>query len=542
MGRPKENGIVIERMLIVGWDGATWAYISPLLAQGKLPNLAALLSRGIRATLRSTIPPYTNIAWPSLVTGRWPAKTGIFDSTRARPGSYEAIPTNLTGYRGVPLWHWLNRFGLRVGVLNVPMTYPATALDGYLISGFDSPRDSPEVAYPRHLLRRWAEQGHPYRILGEETELIARQNPHRPRGDLESFVTGWVRLTEEQGDLVAWLWRAWPVDAMFVVFSATDSINHRTRDMEQIARVYRAADQALGQVLEAIDDRALVCLLSDHGSTSAHHYLALYRALHDGGWICFRPQVAEHFWRRLPGLPGRGTLGLWQRLPGRARRALSWPLLRWDSRLAVAYGNLDWSRTRVYARSGMGPLYINLEGRQPRGCVSPNEYEALREEVIRFFLQLRDPEGRHLFRQVWRAEELYSGANSADDPPDLVLEPADWSNHLITGYPSDPLLRPIPPEREYGTHTPDGILVLAGPGVRSGAELGAVQIVDIVPTLLAAWGLPVPEEADGRVLVEAFLHPPEERRLASGEAEGKSWSEEGSQEVLDRLQALGYLD
>jgi predicted AlkP superfamily phosphohydrolase/phosphomutase len=533
---------VIEKALIVGWDGATWAYIDPLLAQGKLPNLATLLARGVRATLRSTTPPYTNVAWPSLVTGLSPTKTGIFDGARAQEGSYKLIPTNLTGYRGIPLWHWVNRFGHSAGVLNVPMTYPAVPLEGYLISGFDSPRNSPEVAYPRNLLRHWADQGHPYRVLAEETELMDHQNPHRPRGDLETFVSHWVRLTEEQGELVAWLWQTWPVDMVFVVFSGTDSVNHRTHDVEQIARVYQAVDQALGRILEVTDERTLVCLVSDHGSTPAYRYIALYRALHDGGWHHFRPEVAEHLWHRLPGLLGRRTPTIWQRFPGWARRALSWPLLRADERLAMVYGNLDWDRTQVYARSGMGPLYINLERRQPRGCVLPKEYDSLREEVVHFFLELQDPEGRALFGQVWRGEELHPGADPSDDPPDLILAPTDWSDHVITGYPSDPLVRPIPPQREYGTHTPEGILALAGPGVRTGAKLGTAQIVDVVPTLLAGWGLPMPEEADGQVLGEAFLVPPQERRIASGEKKERAWSEEGSQEVLDRLRGMGYLD
>ncbi len=533
------------KALVIGWDGATWAYIDPLLADGALANLAALLARGVRATLRSTIPPYTNIAWPSLVTGLGPAKTGVFDGARARPGSYEAVPTNLTGYRGIPIWRWANRFGLRAGVLNVPMTYPAAPLDGYLVTGFDSPRGSAEVAYPRDLLHRWAEQGHPYGVLHEEIALMDRQNPHQPRGELEDFVARWVVLTRGQGELVAWLWRAWPVDLMLVVFSGTDSINHRTRNYEQIARVYRAADEALGRILDAVDDRTLVCLLSDHGSTPAHRYIALYRALHDGGWLRFRPQVAERFWCRLPGPLGRGMPRLWRRLPDRARCALSWPLLRRDPRLAAAYDNVDWEHTQVYVRSGMGPLYVNLQGRQPQGTVPSTGYASLCDEVAQALLTLRDPEGRPLFGRVWRRDELYPGADPDDDPPDLVVEPARWSDHVITGYPSDPLVRPIPGAREYGTHTPDGVLVLAGPGIRAGAKLAPAQIVDVVPTLLALMGLPIPEGVDGRVLGEALAGVPEVRYVegATTEESGTSveYTDEEAADVLQRLRDLGYL-
>jgi len=533
---------MINKVLIVGWDGATWDYIDPLLEEGALPNLEALIRRGTRATLRSTIPPYTNIAWPSLMTGLSPAKTGIFDGVRRVPGGYTFIPSNLVGYRGVPIWRWVNRFRMRAGVLNVPMTYPASPLEGYMVTGFDSPRRSSHIAYPPDLLQQWDRRGHPYRVLEEEIELMNRQNPHQRRMALGLFLQRWERLTIEQGEFVAWLWKAEPVDLLFVVFSVTDSVNHRTWDWEAIRRAYVAADRALGWILEVVDEDTLICLISDHGSTPAKRYVALYRVLSDAGWLRFRPEVALRFWRRLPGLLGGTAAAVWPRFPTPVRRLISWPLLRWDERLAVAYENLDWEHTRVFALTGMGILYINKAGRLPRGCVFPEEMPALREEVRRYLLGLKDAEGSPLFARVWRLEELYPDARAEDTPPDLVVEPARWSDHIITGYPTDPLVRPIPPEREYGTHTSDGILLLAGPNVRAGARLGSVHIVDVVPTVLAAWGLPIPEEADGRVLMEAFSRPLKERRIASGGERRTMVLDESSREVLDRLRALGYLE
>ncbi|NIN70115.1 MAG: hypothetical protein GTO63_36625, partial [Anaerolineae bacterium] len=75
----------------------------------------------------------------------------------------------------------------------------------------------------------------------------------------------------------------------------------RTHDRKQIAAVYRAADEALGVILEALDEDVLVCLVSDHGSTPAHWYINLYRLLSDAGWLRFRPEVGRRFWRRLLG-------------------------------------------------------------------------------------------------------------------------------------------------------------------------------------------------------------------------------------------------
>ena len=531
-----------QKVLIVGWDGATWDYIDPFMEQGALPHLEALLERGTRAVLRSTRPPYTAVAWPSLVTGLSPARTGVFDGARLKPGSYEFVPANLSGYQGIPIWQWANRFGRRAGVLNVPMTFPASPLDGYMVTGFDSPRRSSRVAFPQGLLQRWAAQGYPYRVLEEETDLMDGQNPHHRRLGLHEFVSRWECLTLEQGRLVAWLWQTQPVDLMFVVFSVTDSLNHRTRNLACIRKGYAAADRALGQILEAVAEDTMVCLVSDHGSTPACRYIALYRALHDAGWLHFRQEVALRFWRRLPGALGQLASAMWQRLPTRVRQIISQLLVKGDARLTVAFDTVDWDRAQVFARTSLGPLYLNLVGRHPQGCVAPEEASSLKAEVARYFLELKDPEGQPLFARVWQREELYSKAHSKDAAPDLLLEPTRWSDHLITGYPSDPLVRSIPPEREYGTHTPDGILALAGPGIRRGHEVSPARIMDVVPTLLAAWQLPIPVEVDGQVLQEVFVTRREVQRIEVEVNEPVAWDGKESQEILDRLRALGYVD
>ncbi len=534
------NQSPVQKVMIIGWDGATWDYIDPLLEKGKLPYLQKLLNDGARAVLHSTQPPYTNVAWPSLITGLGPAKTGVYDASQRKSESYQAVPYNLTGYRGAPVWQWITQFGRRAGVLNVPMTFPATAVNGYLVTGFDSILDSEQIAYPRQILAEWAAQGHPYRILEEETALMDSQNPHQPRGDVTDFTARWVRLTEEQGELTAWLWQTQPVDLMFVVFSGTDSINHRTHDVKAITAVYQAADKALGRILNALDDQTLVCIVSDHGSTPANRYISLNRALHEGSWLHYKPELAGHYWRRIPA--GYVMQSAWQRLPQAARRFISAPLLRRDGRLAAAYENIDWSRTKAFARSSMGPLYINVNGRYPQGCVSMAEYETVQTELKAWFEQLTDENGRALFRCAWRRQELYPNAPPNDDVPDLLLEPADWRDHMITGFPTDPLARPIPANSEYGTHTPDGILALYGPGVKKGAALKPAHITDPIPTILTAWGLPIPETTDGQVLAAAFEKLPAiKRQKAAIQAETPA-RVPNSDEITNRLRALGYLD
>ncbi len=77
----------MDKLLIIGLDGATFDLIQPWAQEGKLPHLARLLEEGVHGTLRSTIPPMSPPAWTSFVTGKNPGKHGIFDFTARQPGS-----------------------------------------------------------------------------------------------------------------------------------------------------------------------------------------------------------------------------------------------------------------------------------------------------------------------------------------------------------------------------------------------------------------------------------------------------------------------
>ena len=80
-------------------------------------------------------------------------------------------------------------------------------------------------------------------------------------------------------------------------------------------------------------------------------------------------------------------------------------------------------------------------------------------------------------------------------------------------------------------HGPDGVLLMHGPGIRRGHRLESSHVLDVFPTVLALLGLPVPEDAEGRVLEGAFESPPDpgsstpgcdlSRRLAAGRYGGR---------------------
>lgn len=67
-------------------------------------------------------------------------------------------------------------------------------------------------------------------------------------------------------------------------------------------------------------------------------------------------------------------------------------------------------------------------------------------------------------------------------------------------------------------HREHGILAMRGPGIRKGVTLSGITLLDIAPTILALFGLPVGRDMDGRVLREAFDQPVEVERIPSWDA------------------------
>jgi predicted AlkP superfamily phosphohydrolase/phosphomutase len=67
----------MSRVILIAWDGADWRILDPLLEQGTLPNLRALIERGQKDILRSTVPTHSWSAWPSFLTGVDPVDHGV---------------------------------------------------------------------------------------------------------------------------------------------------------------------------------------------------------------------------------------------------------------------------------------------------------------------------------------------------------------------------------------------------------------------------------------------------------------------------------
>jgi predicted AlkP superfamily phosphohydrolase/phosphomutase len=535
-------------LTVIGLDAATLDVITPLIDQGDLPNLTEVLRGGSAGTLRSTTHPLTPHAWTTLVTGVNAARHGIWDFAERDETGYRLRLVNGSYRRAPAVWEQLTAAGLRSGLVNIPFTWPAPEVDGFVIAGFDAAARETGMTYPAELLGELQER------FGS-LELDNRFPVTHGRVDLERV----RRAAEQKVELTLWLAERYEPDLLFVVFMSADHIHHLSwADWERdgarspVGEVYRILDRAVGRLRDAIGPESDVMLVSDHGGGSLHGVVNLNAWLASQGYLEYVPVGARVGHRLVDKL-----FELRRRVPESWRYAVKQriPQLRERAYEREEYTVVDWERTRAFSYGTFGNIVVNVRGREAGGLVEPGEeYEAVRDDLIARLLELRSPEGEKIVRSVHRREELFHGPY-LDKVPDLLVEFEDyaWLGKGNLKSRADTIwdrieIEPGSAVSYVGSHRHEGIIALEGPSIVQGVELSA-QIVDVAPTLLYLLGRPVPSDLEGRVLVEAIepslleARPLEYEEPALHEAgPTERYGSSEAAEVEERLRGLGYLE
>ena len=123
-----------RKVIVIGLDAADWQLADPLLRQGKLPALASLVARGLRADLRATDPMLSPLLWTTAATGKPPEEHGIVDFLLVDPDTGKRVPMSSRFRKVRALWNILGDFGLRSDIVAWWATWPAETIAGTLVS------------------------------------------------------------------------------------------------------------------------------------------------------------------------------------------------------------------------------------------------------------------------------------------------------------------------------------------------------------------------------------------------------------------------
>ncbi|HEY52693.1 MAG TPA: hypothetical protein G4N94_04475 [Caldilineae bacterium] len=548
------------RVWVIGLDGVPWTLLQPWIDAGHLPTLAKLQAGGAWGGLRSTMQFLTAVAWTSFLTGLNPGKHGIFDFARRIPGTYDQELTNAARRSGRSLWRVLSDAGRRVGVVNVPMTFPPEPVNGFLISGLDTPGLDSSYTYPPELK---AEVNDVHFIavstVGKSHEQYLQETL---AGVDQRFALLWRTIEREPLDFYMW------------VEMETDAIQHCSWHLlsdpahpqhDAILQVYKRIDRHLARLVEELPDDVTLIVMSDHGAGPIEKTVYLDRWLAQRGWLRYKQGAGYSLGdraRRVTRVGVKKTFYLAQRfLPVAAKGYLK----RFTGAHAaletfIEKTDFDWSQTTAYATGNFGNINLNIKGREPEGVIEPEDVDRVIAEITAALYELRDPDtGEQMVVDVMRREEIYHG-DMVDYAPDLLIRWRDDKYLATTDYDHDPSGPLFGVKEKFGrhgaayaldktgTHIIEGICILYGHGVRKNARLHDANLLDLAPSILHLLDAPIPKAMDGRVLTEAFLPEIADRAIRYEEDDqtidggsGIELSAEDEEEIRARLQGLGYV-
>ncbi|MGQ0669196.1 MAG: alkaline phosphatase family protein [Actinomycetota bacterium] len=535
----------MSRVLVVGWDGATWSVAAPLAEAGRLPALASLRTGGAEGILRSVPNMNSAPAWSTVATGLNPGRHGIFYFDEPVPGTYRRRIVNAGRRSGETLWSMASRAGKRIVVVNVPISYPAEPVNGFLVAGLDTPSKSlPGFAHPQDLPQRHADLFERYVIEPGAKALMRAGRSSEAADLLMRSIDGWASVTERLMRDESW-------DLAFVVFTSSDTAQHffwsgPKRDV--VERVYELQDEATSRLVALARERdpfVNVLVIADHGgaaNTRGPELMPIW--LEDqglqaraNGSAAERARVAA--FRLLDRtLTRERKLALARRFPRLRERAQS------EARLA----GIDWSGTRAYSDGVRDEVLVNVAGREPEGVVPEGDYAALVAELTGRISAIREVEtDRPVVASATPRDRAYHGP-FVSLAPDITIR---WvTDGPFRGFACDtPAARRqmqeaiARPPFQPGGHHPDGLFVAHGPNIAPAPVAGRLE--DLTPTVLSLLEVPVPAGLDGEPLPIVRGVTPEVSgesvpvQAPIGEAGGYTPQEEA--EVRKRLEDLGYI-
>jgi predicted AlkP superfamily phosphohydrolase/phosphomutase len=556
-----------QRVLVIGLDALTPQLVEKWVAEDRLPNIGRFLSQGAWGPLNSVPNRNSAPAWSTLVTGLNPGKHGVYWFTEDDPENYSYKFINGSYRQGKPFWRVLSEEGQRVGVINVPLTFPADEVNGIFVAGLDSPSaDDPRFTHPPELRREVVEAaGGEYWVYPALARFVVA-------GQADDGLDRVHRSIDRRLAVATRMMTTRPWDAFMVVFTESDVVQHffwrhmddpapddPERHRNAIRDTYEHLDRVVGELVEAAGSDTVVVLVSDHG---ARYEEGLARALPSWleqlGLLEYRAEPRRASVKAVAeGAAAKTFRQLDKRLSPEAKHKLSrrLPWLRKRVEVMMSFAKVDWARTKAYTDGKRPEIWINLRGRQRDGIVAPHDYETIRDEIVAALTSARCVKtGQPLVRRVMRREEAYSGPY-VDRSPDLIVEWMDAGGCLDIAYPDGRALtlrKQHLPDDPFdhlvnGGHDQHGIVALLGSGVAAG-RIEDAQIADVAPTLLFLRDAAIPSDVDGKVLASALAGELLSERAARrgdpsvGSDGSDDYSGEEAAEIRARLKSLGYVE
>jgi Tfp pilus assembly protein PilF len=281
----------MPKVLLIGWDGAGWNKIHPLLDSGAMENLTRMIEKGVMGDLSTLTPLCPPLLWTSVSTGTYADRHGILDTVEPDPVTGGVRPATRASLGASQIWDILAREGLRCQTVGWPVTHPAQGPSNCVSDGFTF--GVPDSVYPKALESKLLPlRFQPQEWTGNELHLFVPEMARIDQDKDKRLAKLAVILAEAVGVHAAattLLESAdWDFSAVWfgVVGRACELFPDGTDEIYQdvVSGVYRFLDLLLGRLLTLAGPEAVVILVSDR--TAGEHELRSMTGREPRGLLC----------------------------------------------------------------------------------------------------------------------------------------------------------------------------------------------------------------------------------------------------------------
>ncbi|NOZ62142.1 MAG: hypothetical protein GXO74_10710 [Calditrichaeota bacterium] len=502
-----------KKLLLIGLEGATFTQLKPLIEQKKLPFFSRLYALGLHGSLKSTYPINRASTWASFFSGKNPGKHNVFDFLDYRADAKLPTLTTRESIKSKVLWNYADQAGLKTILFNVPILQAPEPVNGVLVSGFLTP-EGESLAYPDSLNNQLQRQGY-----------VPEVEPKRKKNDKDYFRTA-IDTVKRQFTVFRDLLinREW--DLALFTSNVLDRIQPLYwNDCDKIERVYLELDSLLGSLDKILSDDVSVIIFSNFGYSPINKKLFVNEWLWEKGLQQrkisteknFISDIDEYFsahsngnGRIIPGLLAKSGItknNIRSVLPNNVSEVLNKAVPRSVKKLFhTEYLNIIWNKSKAFFISNnLQGIQLNVKGREPFGIVdSGKEYKQLQNQIISELYHMKDPYTfEYVFEDLYRREDIFSG-EYAQNAPDVILvprknryylHPQKRTSRLCIGSANDE--NPIFAQRDDS-----GIFLMKSPEYAAAKSLRQINIVDILPSILAFFRISAEGTFDGEVRKE----------------------------------------
>lgn len=547
-----------KTVIAIGLDAAEPTLVERLVEQGVLKNLAMLRQQGGYGRLKNFSSYRAETPWTTFLTGCSPQTTGYWGPVKLRDGSYTVDAAGAYDFGDFKSFYSLLGKDYKVAVFDMPQAPLSPEVNGLQVLGWGahSPQ-TPSHSLPKGLLEELSERHGKHPAFGHDhANIYSKVQTERLRRELRQGILNRTAICQDLLQRDDW-------NLFLTMFGETHSGGHcfwhlhepnhpahyqqRSADQDYLVETYKEIDEAIGEIIASAPEDASIIVFSAHGMqannldlTSTFFLAELMYRWNFPGKFGFSVTSSD----KAPQAPSpwrssqRSYRDLW------AQKYDPNPITRWvrtvtptklhriyadlldrlgispNSDFVSPYqlqnrdGGFNWQPASWYAPSwpkmkafalpsfSEGYIRINLQGREPNGLVTPQDYDATCDAVIEQVQGLRSVKtGKPIVDYVVRTRTLETLYDPNLPDADLIIM---WNESELTDCVESSdfgRMGPLPYQRS-GSHTSRGFAFIKDRDVKAGSDLPEGHALDLAPTILNLMNAPIPDYFEGHSLVE----------------------------------------